>query len=92
MCILELMIHPDEIRKDSKFILKSKECGYSQEKTIKDDLDSSDDKLTLKFNEMKAGYKYILEFISGEDSKPTVFIPETDFSYYIGTMKLKGKG
>lgn len=66
-------INPDEVdKKDSCFILFSTDTAqsYIQKKTVKDDLKTDDQKLSLLFDGLDRTLNYTLKVEDGQGTKP----------------------
>lgn len=79
--ILNIYNNPVDVNQNDKYILEDIDGGkkYQQEKKVKDDLIADDDKITLKFEELKPGIKYCLRYVLEKGNKGNVVYDDMSF-------------
>ena len=72
--VINIYDDPNTVNQNDSYILEDNDGGkkYQQEKKVKDDMIADDDKITLKFEELKPGLKYRLRYLLENEKKGSV--------------------
>ncbi len=79
--IINIYDNPDNINQNDKYILEDIDGGkkYQQEKKVKDDMIADDDKITLKFEELKPGLCYQIRYMFEKDNQGHIIYDNLNF-------------
>lgn len=70
---INILTAPELFLAEDRFVLRSEDGSYRQERSIQDDLLEGDDKLTLRFTRVRRDLRYTLEYVPAGASPIAIF-------------------